>query len=188
MQVQTRQFRQSDTPDLTELFNHPEVVRNITQLPYGTEEQWLQRLKGGEESSTLVADLDGTAVGCITLFSERSARRKHVASLAMAVSPAHHRKGVGTQLIQAAMLLADDWMNFARIELGVFTSNRGAIKLYDRFGFKIEGEARAYAFGEGSYQNLLYMARVQHSHRAKRPSIQESAQKRVPAKSMAHAL
>ncbi len=168
MQVQTRRLRQTDIPSLTEFFNHPEVVRNITQLPYGTEEQWLQRLQSCDHSSTLVADLNGTAVGCITLFAERGARRKHVASLAMAVNPAYHRRGVGTQLMQAAMLLADDWMNFARIELGVFTSNRSAIKLYDRFGFAIEGEAKSYAFGEGSYQNLLYMARVQKAPRARK--------------------
>lgn len=35
--------------------------------------------------------------------------------------------------------LADNWLMLARIELGVFTDNEKAIKLYEKFGFKIEG-------------------------------------------------
>lgn len=175
MQVLIRQIRQSDIADLTDMFNHTTVTRNISQLPYGTDEQWQQRLQTSDHSTTLVADQNGSAVGCITLLPEHCSRRKHVASLAMAVKPEFHNQGIGTQLLQAAMTLADDWMNIARIELGVFTTNRGAIKLYHHFGFAIEGEARAYAFGEGKYQNLLYMARVRKSRHAKKVSQSEKS-------------
>ena len=161
MKVLIRQIQQRDFPDLTDLFNDPAVVRNMTQLPYGTEQQWQQRLRSDDQCITLVADYVGSAIGCITLMSERGMRRKHVASLAMAVTPAFHHQGVGTQLLNAAIALSNDWMNIARIELGVYTSNRHAIKLYHQFDFLIEGEANAYSFGEGEYQNLLYMARVQ---------------------------
>ena len=168
MQVLIRPLRQSDLPNLSEIFNHPNVVRNITQLPYGTEELWQQRLRCNDSSTTLVADYKGNALGCITLAPELNMRRKHVASLSIAVNPAYHNQGVGTQLLDSAMLLADQWMNIARLELGVFTFNRTAIKLYHRFGFAIEGEARAYAYGEGKYQNLLYMARVRKSRNGKK--------------------
>lgn len=173
MQVLIRPLHQSDIPNLCEIFNHPVVVRNITQLPYGTEEQWQQRLSNTDNCTTLVADYKGSALGCITLAAERGMRRKHVASLAVAVNPAYHNQGVGTQLLDSAMLLADEWLNIARLELGVFTFNREAIKLYHRFGFAIEGEARAYAYGEGKYQNLLYMARVRKSRQSKRAKAEE---------------
>ncbi len=173
MQVLIRQIRQGDISGLTEIFNHSEVVRNISQLPFSTDEQWMQRLQKNDHGMTLVADFNGEAVGCITLMAEPSMRRKHVATLAMAVSPNYHRQGIGTQLLEAATSLADDWMNVARIELGVYTSNRAAIKLYNHFGFAIEGEARAYSYGEGKYQNLLYMARVRKS-RSKKASNSET--------------
>ncbi len=32
--------------------------------------------------------------------------------------------------------LADNWLMLVRIELGVFTDNEKAIKLYEKFGFK----------------------------------------------------
>ncbi len=35
--------------------------------------------------------------------------------------------------------LADTWLMLVRIELGVFTDNEKAIKLYEKFGFEIEG-------------------------------------------------
>ncbi|MGB0867131.1 MAG: GNAT family N-acetyltransferase, partial [Granulosicoccaceae bacterium] len=148
MQVLIRPIRQSDVASLCDIFNHPCVVRNISQLPYATEEQWQKRLLCDANNITLVADHKGAAQGSITLAAETNMRRKHVASLAVAVNPAYHNQGIGTQLLDAAMALADEWMNIARLELGVFTSNRSAIKLYHRFGFAIEGEARAYAYGE----------------------------------------
>ena len=172
MQVLIRPLHQSDIPNLCEIFNHPTVVRNITQLPYGTEELWQKRLHGDDSSTTLVADYKGSALGCITLETERCMRRKHVASLAIVVNPTYHNQGVGTQLLDSAMLLADEWLNIARLELGVYTFNRTAIKLYHRFGFAIEGEARAYAYGEGKYQNLLYMARVRKSRHGKKPQTE----------------
>jgi len=160
MQVQIRQFRSGDLAEISRFFNHPEVVHNITQLPYASEEQWMQRLQNSAHEVTLVASFEENAIGCITLMAEKSMRRKHVATLAMAVDPAYHRRGIGTQLLTSATELADNWMNVARLELGVFTANRAAIQLYHRFGFGIEGEARGYAFGNGEYQDLLYMARV----------------------------
>lgn len=173
MHVTIRPLKQSDIGNLCEIFNHPNVVRNISQLPYATEEQWQKRLLSDNQNVTLVADHDGLAQGSITLAAESNMRRKHVATLAIAVNPEYHNLGIGTRLLDAGMSLADEWMNVARLELGVFTSNRQAIKLYRRFGFAIEGEARAYAYGEGGYQNLLYMARVRKSRRAAVPKRDE---------------
>ena len=48
------------------------------------------------------------------------------------------RKGVGTALMQAAVDLADKWLNLERLELEVYTDNVPAIRLYEKFGFTIE--------------------------------------------------
>ena len=36
-------------------------------------------------------------------------------------------KGIGTQLMQAAVDLADKWLNLSRLELGVYPDNEPAI-------------------------------------------------------------
>jgi L-phenylalanine/L-methionine N-acetyltransferase len=42
----------------------------------------------------------------------------------------------------------------------VYTDNEPAIKLYQKFGFKIEGTLERYAFREGNYVNAYSMARI----------------------------
>ena len=60
----------------------------------------------------------------------------------------------------AAVGLADNWINIKRLELEVYTDNAPAIRLYETFGFVIEGTLRAFAYREGEYVDAYYMARV----------------------------
>jgi L-phenylalanine/L-methionine N-acetyltransferase len=62
--------------------------------------------------------------------------------------------------MQAALDLADDWLNLTRIELSVYTGNAAAVALYEKFGFEIEGTHRRYAFRDGAYVDAYSMARV----------------------------
>jgi L-phenylalanine/L-methionine N-acetyltransferase len=78
----------------------------------------------------------------------------------MAVRDDWQGRGVGTALMEAALDLADNWLNLTRIELNVYTDNEIGIALYERFGFEIEGTHRRYAFRNGEYVDAYSMARV----------------------------
>ena len=67
--------------------------------------------------------------------------------------------GVGTALMQAAVDMADHWLDLLRLELGVFVDNEPAVRLYQRFGFVIEGTLTRYAFRAGTYADVYAMAR-----------------------------
>jgi len=69
-------------------------------------------------------------------------------------------KGAGTALMQAAVDLADKWLNLARLELDVYTDNEPAIRLYKKFGFVIEGTLVNYAYRDGQYVDTYTMARL----------------------------
>ena len=86
-------------------------------------------------------------------------RRKHVGQLGMAVRDDFQGKGVGTALMQAAVDMADHWLDLLRLELGVFVDNEPAVRLYQRFGFVIEGTLTRYAFRAGEYADVYAMAR-----------------------------
>ena len=63
--------------------------------------------------------------------------------------------------MQAAVDLADNWINLKRIELQVYSDNTSGIALYEKFGFVIEGTHTAFAFRNGQYVDAYAMARVQ---------------------------
>jgi putative acetyltransferase len=78
----------------------------------------------------------------------------------MAVHDDFHGQGVGSALMAAMLELADNWLGLRRIELTVFADNAAGVRLYEKFGFAIEGTARRYAMRGGEYVDAYYMARV----------------------------
>jgi putative acetyltransferase len=78
----------------------------------------------------------------------------------MAVRDDWQGKGAGTALMQAAIELADKWLNLTRLELEVYTDNEPAIRLYKKFGFAVEGTLTQYSFRDGQYVDSHLMARL----------------------------
>lgn len=153
----------ADNADLTALFNCPGVVAGTLQLPYRSEEaRREQASRSTADDHYLVAEMDGRAVGALGLHVERSPRRRHCASIGMAVHDDYQRRGVGHALLVAALDLADNWLGILRVELSVFTDNAPAIRLYEASGFAIEGTHRAYAFRAGRPMDVYTMARLRN--------------------------
>lgn len=160
MDVRLRRLKASDFEALAEIFDSEDVIEHTSQVPYVTAERWAELLRGSEQCITIVADWEGRAIGKISIMPKPKQREKHVGVLAIAVHQAHHGKGIGKKLMMAALDLADNWLNLKRIELSVFTANTGAVALYKKYGFEIEGEAKHASFVKGAYRNLYYMARL----------------------------
>ena len=69
-------------------------------------------------------------------------------------------KGVGKELMRAIVDLADNWLNLTRLELEVYADNQAAIRLYERFGFEVEGKLRQHAFRDGQFVDSIVMGRI----------------------------
>jgi putative acetyltransferase len=87
-------------------------------------------------------------------------RRRHAASLGMAVRDDFQGQGVGSALMQAMLNLADNWLNVVRLELVTWTDNEAALALYKKAGFVIEGTHRRYAFRDGQYVDAYALGRI----------------------------
>jgi ribosomal protein S18 acetylase RimI-like enzyme len=111
-----------------------------------------------ENSVMLVAEIDGLVVGDLWLRGWPYEPIKHVADLAMGVHSDFRDCGVGTRLVRGAIDFARRSNILHRIELEVFAENRRAVHLYDKFGFKVEGQKRNYCFNRGRYWDLLVRA------------------------------
>ena len=130
------------------------------QLPLPSGEEWRRRLSEPSEAThELVACMGGEVVGELTLWMNPTGwRRRHVGKIGMAVRDNWQGKGVGTAFMEAALDLADNWLDLTRIELEVFTDNQAGIALYKKFGFEEEGTHRCFAFRDGEYVEAFSMA------------------------------
>jgi putative acetyltransferase len=140
----------------------PRAIEGTLQLPLQPLEKQRKRLSERSEGTyDLVACVDGEVVGDLSLWTFPTHwRRRHVGQIGMAVRDDWQNKGVGTALMEAALDLADNWLNLTRIELNVYTDNAPGIALYEKFGFEIEGTHRRFAFRNGEYVDAYSMARI----------------------------
>ena len=146
---------------LHKIFSQPGVVRGTLQLPYPSLENWRKRLETPpQDFYSLVACAGEEVVGNVGLNLLARPRRRHVGDLGIVVREGWHGQGVGTALMTAVLELADGWLQLRRVELTVFTDNAPAIKLYEKFGFGLEGTHKQYAFRDGAFCDAYTMARL----------------------------
>src|SRR3989442_6572169 len=150
------------------MFSCPKVFAGTLQLPYPSREHWRRRLAETSEGSyILVAVAGDRVVGMLGLDTfPNKPRRRHVGTIGISVHDEWQGKGIGTALMRAGLDLADNWLNLRRLELEVYADNEAAIRLYEGFGFELEGTVRQHAFCDGHYVDSQMMARLRASSSA----------------------
>lgn len=160
-EVVIRAAELTDAEAIQEIFNQPKAQANTLQLPWrsvGQRRDWLSRVTS--DGHMLVAEIDGRIVGQLGLHIQGAPRRRDVGSFGMAVHDDFQGRGIGTALMQAMIELADNWLGLRRIELEVYTDNAAGVRLYEKFGFAIEGTGRAWAWRSGELVDVYFMARL----------------------------
>jgi L-phenylalanine/L-methionine N-acetyltransferase len=162
MDITIRRAEPNDYEALYKIFTGPQVIRGTLQLPYPSLEVWRKRLAEPEEGRyNLLAVVGDEIVGHLGLGTEPNRpRRKHVGEIGMSVRDDFQGQGVGTVLLQAAVDMADNWLNILRLELTVFVDNEPAVRLYKKCGFEVEGTLRRHSFRAGQYVDVYFMARL----------------------------
>lgn len=167
MDITIRRVEPADYEALQRVYSGRRVIWGTTQLPYPSIEMWRKRLAEPPEGMIgLVACIDDQIVGHLNIhtFSSRP-RRQHVGAIGMVVQDEFQGQGVGTALLQAALEVADNWLNLRRMELEVYVDNEPAVRLYTRAGFAIEGTLRQYVYRDGQYVDVYAMARFKPERR-----------------------
>lgn len=160
-----RRAKPSDAAALADHLTEPDIFPGLLQVPYANAELWQQRLStppvAGSPELFLLAERDGHVIGSAGLHPVGpQLRRRHAMGLGIAVSAVAQGQGVGGALMTALLDYADNWAQVLRIELTVYHDNARAIRLYERYGFELEGRLKAYGLRNGVYEDVLAMARL----------------------------
>jgi RimJ/RimL family protein N-acetyltransferase len=83
----------------------------------------------------------------------------HRGVLGIGLLPQFRGQGIGTTLIRSALAAARTF-GLHRVELTVREPNTGAIELYKKVGFEIEGVQRDAVLVDGVYEDVVCMAMV----------------------------
>lgn len=120
------------------------------------EQTFLKEQKESPHRYMVGGFVDGELVSVAGFYGNHLRRIKHRVTVGMSVLKAYHRLGIGylmmTVLIKKAIELGK-----AKIELDVRSDNEGAIALYKKVGFNIEGTIFKGMYVNNKYVSLLNM-------------------------------
>lgn len=111
-----------------------------------------------DENLLLLAYKGEALIGEISLTAPNRKRFLHTRELGIALLKAHCDKGLGTALMQAALLWADS-EGIDSISLTVSCENTRALHLYEKLGFRVFGVYPRQSFYNGAYHDTAYMVR-----------------------------
>jgi GNAT superfamily N-acetyltransferase len=137
---QVRPIAEPDWPAVWEIVR--EVVEAGETFPYdpamtasAARDMWIERPPG----LTVVAVMDGRVVGTAKMGANRPGPGAHVSTASFMVAASARGHGIGTALCRFAV----DWaqrQGFASMQFNaVVETNRAAVSLYEREGFRVIG-------------------------------------------------
>lgn len=136
-----------------------QTVLQHDSLPTLKEEEAFIRKLDGTAGVMLMALHDENVVGCLTGEIAKHSQLCHSCEFGIGVLQEQRGAGIGSALIASLT----EWANsvgLRRIQLNVFAHNIGAIRLYCRLGYEVEGTKReAIKIGD-RYEDLIEMAYV----------------------------
>ena len=151
--LRVRELRWSDFDDLRESYyllyeerqaGYPIGITLFAERPsYADEAAWFsttyQKVLAGDMIAS-VAELDGHAVGnCMVgrVGPSASSESGHMGLLGIVVHRDYRGRGIGSALLRDALRQCRG--KFEAVRLSVFSVNKGARRLYERFGFVLVG-------------------------------------------------
>jgi L-phenylalanine/L-methionine N-acetyltransferase len=160
LQLRLRDAR--DSSDLLELFNQERFLRYASARgPFATTrdlEAWLANIACANRVEVVGID-QGKTIGYGGLYVMGDGLG-HSGWILLGVNEARQGRGVGARLLQMLLAAASVMIGLRRVQLTVFADNEAAIRLYQRFGFEIEGRHRDFVRRGEGFIDAFTMAKV----------------------------
>lgn len=137
------------------------LVAEDFRLTVADEEHLIARHEGRDNAVALIAvTADDGIVGMWDCMGSTRPARQHAVEFGMSVARVYRRQGVGAALLSAGLAWARQSPMIHRLELEVYADNRPAIRLYEKFGFTVEGRKPHAFYQHGRYHDAFIMALI----------------------------
>jgi len=158
--IALRSMRAEDEDKLFEMFSSLSEDAVRWGLPPYTREvikRWISNLP---HSIAIVALHGDRIVGQASIYKIPPPRRKGVGNLGIYIHQDFQKVGLGTVMVSELLEIARK-EKLHKIELGVIAENIRAFRLYEKFGFKVEGVLRdAYLGDDERYHDEIMMGLI----------------------------
>jgi RimJ/RimL family protein N-acetyltransferase len=123
--------------------------------------------KAKDEGKEHLVEEYGTAIGEIhlTRLEPRNVQHRWT-EIGLDILPEFQGKGYGSEAIDWALDYAFRRAGLHRVKIAAFGYNVGAVKLYERLGFKLEGRERESCWHEGKFWDLMEFGMLEGEWRA----------------------
>ncbi len=160
MSITIRGAEPTDLEALHKIYQGANVIRGTLRMPHPSLASMADRLNPSPNAHRYVAVLDKQVVGFAEVETYPYPRMTHVAHLnMMTVRDDMQGKGIGTALLETCIDLADNYLLARRFYLEVWAESP-AVKLYQKYGFEIEGKHVDFGVRDGKFADMLTMARI----------------------------
>jgi len=157
IQKTTTEFAESYCKAVDTVARERKYLGSTTGFPLESTNEFVKFIVS-QNLSQYFAIENGEVVGWCDILPKSYEGLTHVGVLGMGVIKAYRGKGFGTQLLEKAIEHAKQ-NGIEKVELDVFESNTGAVVLYEKMGFIVEGKRVQSRKLDGNYDNIVLMGK-----------------------------
>ena len=160
-------LRRPIVEDATKMVDYLNVVGGESEnLLFGkgefrlTVEQEMEHIKSINKdvnSLMILGIFDNNIVSVAQISSNNRKRIEHNSEIAISVRKDYWRIGIGSCVMSELLRFAKENNKIKNISLGVKASNKNAIAMYEKFGFKKIGVHKDYFKVDGNYDDEILM-------------------------------
>jgi RimJ/RimL family protein N-acetyltransferase len=156
-----RAFKEGDEQMLARLENHPDPRSTLFYAKPTTFEQQLEKTQKLLDDPNVIlftiCDVESKEPIGQTAFHRIDWIGRMAIFYIGIADKENWSKGYGSEATRLMIEYGFNTVNLNRIQLHVAVENEGAVKVYERTGFKIEGTLREAMYHEGKYSDFYVM-------------------------------
>lgn len=163
-EISIRSAEEKDAQDLLRLTKSvfaEEIYQLTASDEFNTspenERVWIRQHRDEPLHIALVAAVNHQIVGLLDFSNGHRRRIAHTGEFGMSVAKNFRQRGVGTFLLQGLIQWARSTGQIEKINLSVHGDNQGALGLYKKLGFQVEGVRKK----ELKYSSERYVDSIQ---------------------------